>query len=112
MAKVTIGQTFVGSPEELDKYGGQIPANLKDREDRMSDEEKAAFAGKIHVGTVMEVDDKRAQQLKDLGLVEGVKKKAPEGQNQVIVSDKQREKAQKKTGKEKRESKGIPSRRK
>lgn len=91
MAKVTASQTFVGQPDEMEKYGGQIPADLKKFEKKMSPGEKASFVGKITKGTVMDVSDERAKELLKLGLVEGKQEPEP----------KEKEKAEVVQGKEK-----------
>lgn len=70
MAKVKVLSTFIGTDAELSKYGGQIPAEQKKWEKRMSEGEKAAFKGKITAGTEIEVDDKRAHELAAAGIVE------------------------------------------
>jgi hypothetical protein len=75
MAKVTVIKPFVGSSEELQKFGGQVPKDLE-HADRMTEDEKAGFRGVITRGTVMDVDDKRAKELVAKGVVtEGEKKK-------------------------------------
>lgn len=70
MKKVKALSNFVGSPEENEKFGGQIPENLKDREDKMSEADKAQFKGKISLGTEMTVSDNRARVLEQNKLVE------------------------------------------
>jgi hypothetical protein len=69
MPKVKVTSTFIGSPKELEEYGGQVPEHLKKIEDKMTKEEKASFRGVITQGTVMEVSDKRAEELEKLGVV-------------------------------------------
>lgn len=74
--KVKVTSTFVGTPEEVEEYGGQVPEHLKKQEKKMSEAERNSFNGKITAGTEMEVSDKRAHQLASLGVVEipGAKK--------------------------------------
>jgi hypothetical protein len=69
MPKVKVTSTFIGSPKELEEYGGQVPEHLKKIEDKMTKEEKASFRGVITQGTEMEVSDKRAEELAKLGVV-------------------------------------------
>jgi ABC-type hemin transport system ATPase subunit len=69
MPKVKVTSTFIGSPKELEEYGGQVPEHLKKIEDKMTKEEKASFRGVITQGTEMEVSDKRAEELTKLGVV-------------------------------------------
>lgn len=68
--KVKVISTFIGSPEEVEQYGGQVPDTLKKFENRMSQGERDSFAGKINSGTTMEVTEKRAHELASKGLVE------------------------------------------
>lgn len=75
MAKITLSHTIVGRPEEVEKYGGQIPESMKKDKKKISAGELESFKGKITAGTEMDVDDKRAQELKDAGVVEGFEKK-------------------------------------
>lgn len=76
MAKVKVTSTFIGTPEEVKEYGGQVPEHLKKLEKRMSDAERASFNGRITAGTVMEVSDKRAGELQALGVIETSKAEA------------------------------------
>ena len=95
MATVTVNQTFVGQPDEMEKYGGQIPADLKKSEKKMSAGEKANFSGKIHAGTKMEVSEERAKELLKLGLIEGdqpKEEKAPREKASVMTTDNVKEK--------------------
>jgi hypothetical protein len=92
MAKVKASQTFVGTPEELEKYGGQVPTEFKKKESKMSNAEKQSFAGKITAGTEMEVSDERKKQLSEAGLIEGSDRQEPEGKK-ILVSDKPEKKA-------------------
>lgn len=69
MPKVKVTSTFIGSPKELEEYGGQVPEHLKKIENKMTKEEKASFRGVITQGTEMEVSDKRAEELTKLGVV-------------------------------------------
>lgn len=70
MATVKVTSTFIGSADEIKEFGGQVPASMKSMEKRMSEGERASFNGVITIGTVMEVSDKRAKELVDLGVVE------------------------------------------
>lgn len=90
MAKVKVTSTFIGTPEEMGEYGGQTPADLKKYEKRLSDADKANYSGVITVGTEMEVSDKRAKELADLGLIEGGKYVSTPGEK-VLVRDTPRE---------------------
>lgn len=87
MKTVKAAFTFVGSDAELEKYGGQVPADLKKFEKKMSEAEKNSFAGKITAGTELEVSDERAKVLADLGLVEGPKGKKEEAATEEKVAD-------------------------
>ena len=72
MAKVTAKDHFVGTPEEVEKYGGQIPADLKKFEKKMiAGGEDQAYSGLITRGTVLEVSDARKQELLKAGVIEG-----------------------------------------
>lgn len=68
--KVKVVSTFVGSPAELEEYGGQVPDSMKKVEKKLSQAERDSFRGKITAGTVMEVSDKRAHELAALGVIE------------------------------------------
>lgn len=102
MAKITVAHAFIGSPEEMEKYAGKVPNHLSKLEKRMTKDEKSSFATKINPGTVMEVSDKRAKELDDLGLTEkGAKAQAeaakeeaaaPKEKAQVMTSDNVKEK--------------------
>jgi hypothetical protein len=70
MAKVKVIKPFVGQPDEMAQFAGQIPSDFKKSEKKMSDEEKGSFKNIITRGTVMEVNDKRARELAAAGVVE------------------------------------------
>lgn len=72
MKKVEALSNFVGSPEENERFGGQIPSNLKEFESKMSQADKDGFRGKITVGSPMIVNKNRAAKLEELGLVKVV----------------------------------------
>lgn len=108
MATVVAKSSFVGSPEEMEKYGGQIPTHLKDREDKMSEAEKQAFGGKINAGTELEVSDKRAKELADLGLTVG-SEEAEKGAKAEAKEKRQSLSGIQQVQKEKTETKNIPS---
>ena len=101
--KVKVKQSFVGSPEEVEKYGGGIPTHLQDREDKMSKAEKQAFGGKINAGTEMDVSEQRARELADLGLITGLtpsdipvkeKSEAPAAKEKKVITENVKEKAE------------------
>jgi hypothetical protein len=75
MAKVKVKVSFVGTPDEMEKYSGEVSNTMKHVEHRMTEGERASYNGKINPGTEMEVSDKRAAELLDLGLIEGDKPK-------------------------------------
>lgn len=68
--KVKAKLSFVGSPKEVEEFGGQLTEEFKKREDKVSDGERASFQGKINAGTELTVSDRRAKELEKLGLVE------------------------------------------
>lgn len=74
MASVKVSSTFIGTPEEMEKYAGQVPAEFADREGKMSEAERRSFYGVITVGTEMEVSEKRAEALLEMGVIEGEQK--------------------------------------
>lgn len=93
MPTVTVKLTFVGSPEEVAKYGGEPPAEYKSRKSKMSEGELNSFKGVITVGTKMEVSDKRKKELEDLGLIEGKslkEKEAEEKEKQATETQKEK----------------------
>lgn len=89
MAKVKVTASFIGSPEEVEKYGGKISGTSEHLEKRMTDQEKATYAGKINPGTEMEVSDKRAEELLKLGVIEGDKKKAAAKEDKTATTTKE-----------------------
>lgn len=92
MAKVKLSTTIIGTPEEMQQYGGGLPADAKKFEKRMSEQERAMYGGKLYAGTEMEVSDRRAKELSDAGLIEGSEKKSAPGEK-ILVRDAPREKA-------------------
>lgn len=84
MAKVKVSSTFVGNPEEMEKYGGQVPTEWKKREKMMSVGERNSFNGKITTGTEMEVTDARAKELAKAGLIENPDKYWTKGDQEAV----------------------------
>lgn len=108
MAKITLSHTIVGRPEEVEKYGGQIPESMKKDKKKISAGELESFKGKITAGTVMDVDDKRAQELKDAGVVEGFEKKVIP-QTNILAAAEIKEKKTPIAATEKVKSENIPT---
>lgn len=107
--------TFIGSAEEVEKFGGQTPEHLKKFETKFTEGDRASFRGLITAGTELSVSDKRAKELQVNDLVEVIgeddedepKAEGAQGQtNEPKGSVLQREKAERQAVEEKKSHAG------
>lgn len=80
MAKVKALKTFIGTSEEVNEFGGQLPEEMKKFEKKMSKSERASYNGRITRGTSFEVTDARKKELLKAGVIEGSEKELAEAE--------------------------------